>query len=167
MSLLVSSSFLVSDLTLFRLTSRRVCQNIKLIAALCHDRELIICSLFSMQRPVEDGTYRVAEGWVCFASGFSGRARSSWRSTPLYKNHLPGVMNSSTKLLPMTSRELKPVISEALTFHTFTFPSESTPKMGALGIRGVCVSNRRDVLVALRASAFSPTNATPTVCRLD
>ena len=162
MTLLVSSSF--SSFTAptfsgylislrFRLTSRRVCQNIKLVAALCHDRELIICSLFSMQCPLENGTYRIAKGWVCFGSGFSGRAQSSWRCTslqepPTWSNELVNQALAND----FTRAEASDIRGPHVPYIHVSFGVHA--KDGSFGIRGVCVSKRRHVPVAFRASVF-------------
>mmetsp|Transcript_10966 Transcript_10966/g.20656 ORF Transcript_10966/g.20656 Transcript_10966/m.20656 type:complete len:374 (-) Transcript_10966:1076-2197(-) len=75
------------------------------------------------------------------------RALSSTRFTDL---RYFAVMNSSTRLRPNTSSLLYSVMSRAMLFHSFTNPSLSMPKMGALA---VSINMRRSL--ATRSSSHS------------
>ena len=47
-------------------------------------------------------------------------------------------MNVETRGRPKVSSFRKPVISAVLLFHSFTFPSASIPKIGALAVSTSC-----------------------------
>ena len=94
-------------------------------------------------------------------SALSSTSFTDWRNS--------SVMYAPPGSAPSPRPCVKPVISAALLFHSFTSPLESMPKMGAFAVSmKLCSSFATRVissLPCLRSVMSCPTPITPTACR--